>query len=146
MPITAFIFTLAIIILIIIDFPKNAENELTKYYLIIAISAVLIILIAISILRNPSYFYFNDDDDEKLVIRYYPVSFLNKGKNSIEIPKKRFIKYETKKFFFGTQEKLIIYVNFRNKVAKYPPISLSAVNKADREKLKVILSNYSRKI
>jgi hypothetical protein len=63
----------------------------------------------------------------------------------VQIPKQHFVKFEIVKYFFGFEEKLILYQNYRNKVAKYPPISLSAVDKADKEKLKNTLQRYSGK-
>ena len=54
----------------------------------------------------------------------------------------QFVKFETEKFFFGIEEKLIVYRFYRNKIAKYPPISLSAVNKSDRVKIKNALQKY----
>jgi hypothetical protein len=69
------------------------------------------------------------------VMRYYPISLFTSRKNSIEIPKSQFIKYEIKPFLLGTQKWVILYQNFRNKEAKYPPVSLSAVDRKDREKI-----------
>jgi hypothetical protein len=138
------IFTASIIAVIFINAFDQPESIITKYHLIIAVSAIFIVLSVIGLLRNPYYFYF-DDINEVLVFRYYPVGFFNSKKNSIQIPKQQFVKFETTKFFLGIEEKLVLYQLYRKKVAKYPPISLSAVNKDDRKKLLLTLEKYSHK-
>ncbi|MEX0983381.1 MAG: hypothetical protein WD577_09945 [Bacteroidales bacterium] len=138
------VFTASIITVMFLKVFDHPESPITKYHVIIAISAVFIIISTIGVLRNPYYFYF-DDSKDMLVFRYYPVGIFNSKKNSVQIPKQQFVKYEIVKYFFGMEEKLILYQNYRNKVAKYPPITLSAVDKADREKLKRALQNYSGK-
>ena len=142
--IVTIIFTGAIIAILFIDIFKQPDSFITKYHLIIAISLVFIIISLIGYLRNPYYFYF-DDINDVLVFKYYPVGFFNSNKNSIQIPKQHFVKFEIRKFFFGMEEKLILHQMYRKKVAKYKPISLSAVDKPDREKLKNTLARYSKK-
>lgn len=138
------IFTASIITVMFLKAFDHPESPITKYHVIIAISVVFIIISTIGVFRNPYYFYF-DDSKDVLVFRYYPVGIFNSKKNSVQIPKQQFVKFEIVKYFFGMEEKLILYQNYRNKVAKYPPITLSAVDKADKEKLKNILQRYSEK-
>ena len=116
------VFTASIVIVMFLKIFDKPESPITKYHLIIAISAVFIVISIINMLRNPYYFYF-DDRNDVLVFRYYPVGLFNSRKNSVEIPKQHFVKFETSKFFLGMEEKLVLYQNYRNKVAKYPPIS-----------------------
>lgn len=138
------VFTASIIGVMFLKVFDHPESPVTKYHVIIAISAVFIIISAIGVLRNPYYFYF-DDSKDVLVFRYYPVGIFNSRKNSVQIPKQQFVKFEIEKYFFGMEEKLILYQNYRNKVAKYRPITLAAVDKADREKLKNTLQRHSGK-
>lgn len=140
-----FIITLIFSILIIfIAFTKTFnEAVLTlnrSYWLAITIGLWLV-LVLLHNLRQACYIYFEDRDD-KLIFRYYPLRIINRKKNAIEIPKKDFIKFKTEKFFFGKYEKLILFQQFQKGVAKYPPISLSAINKNDIAKIKTILSQY----
>ena len=138
------LFTASIVAVIFLKIFDNPESPITKYHVIIAIAAIFIVISVINVIRNPYYFYF-DDTNDVLVFRYYPVGLFNSKKNSVQIPKQHFVKFETTPYFFGTEEKLILYQNYRNKVAKYPPIALSAVDKADKEKLKNTLQRYSGK-
>ncbi len=138
------VFTISVIAILFLNILNDPEAVITKYHLIAAIAVVFLIISISGYLRDPYYFYFNDND-QMIIVRYYAVSIFNHKKNSIEIPKQHFVRFEIKKFYFGTRERLILYQHYRKKIAKYPPISLSAVDRADREKIKQILSAYSRK-
>lgn len=140
--VSTIVFTIAILAIVFLDILDQPDAAFTKYHLVIAISVVFIVFSIYGYLRNPYYFYF-DDINEVLVFRYYPAGLFNSRKNTIQIPKQHFVKFETTKFFFGMEEKLILHQLYRKKVAKYKPISLSAVDKADREKLKAVLTRYS---
>ena len=142
--IVTILFALSIIAFAFLDWFNASEAVISKYHIVIAISIVYIVISVIGVLRNPYYFHFHDTRD-MLVIRFYPVGLFNSKKNSMEIPIQQFVKFETTRFFFGRCEKLIIYQNYRQKIAKFPPISLSAVDKDDRERLKVALTRYSKK-
>jgi len=136
----------ALIILAIVFLPWFDESKfwLTKYHVVIFISAIYILVNWINFMKRPYYVSYNDQG-EMLVVRYYPVSMFTSKKNSIEIPKKQFVKYELKPFFLKSQHYLILYQNFREKVVPYPRISLSAMDEQDREKMLKSLDKYSSK-
>jgi hypothetical protein len=133
----------ALIILAIVFLPWFDETEfwLTKYHVAIFISAIYILVNWISFLKRP-YFVSYNDHGEMIVVRYYPVSMFTSRKNSIEIPIKQVVKYELKPFFLRSQHYLILHQNFREKVVPYPRISLSAMEKEDREKMLKSLDKY----
>jgi hypothetical protein len=137
------VFALIIVVLIFIPWFDNPEAQFTKYHVIILISAIYVGINVINYLKRPYFVSFNDQG-EKIVVRYYPVSMFTSRKNSIEIPKQQFVKYELKPFLLKTQHYLILQQNFRGKVAKYPPISLSALDKEDREKMLQSLDKYAQ--
>lgn len=139
--IMAIIFTLAIIVILFLPWFEDEELWLTKYHLIIAIALIYIIINVVNYLKIP-YFVSYNDQGEMIVMRYYQLSLFTNKKHSIEIPKNQFIKFELQNFLFGTQQKIILYQHFKNRVAKYPPISLSALDKEDREKIIGSLSGY----
>ncbi len=140
----AIVFTLLITLMLVTRWFDNLVEGLNRYHLIIAVALAYTVFSFWDYLKKPYFLYFSDNG-EMLILRYYPVSIFNQRKNSIEIPKKFFVKYELRKFLLGTQEELIVYQFFRNKVAKYPPISLSAVDRADREKILSSLDKLIRK-
>jgi len=139
--IMAIIFTLVIIVILFLPWFEDREVWLSKYHVIIAIALIYIIINLVNYLKIPYYVYYNDSGD-MIIFRYYQMSLFTSKKHSIEIPKKQFIKFELESFLFNTQQKIILYQHFRNRVAKYPPISLSAVDREDREKIIDSLSKY----
>ncbi len=136
------VFSLIILAIVFLPWFDETEFWLSKYHVAIFISAIYIILNWINFLKRP-YFISYNDQGEKIVVRFYPVSMFTSRKNSIEIPKKQFVKYELKPFLFKTQHYLILHQNFRGKVVAYPQISLSALDKEDREKMLESLKKYT---
>ena len=136
------VFSLIILAIVFLPWFDETEFWLSKYHVAIFISAIYIILNWINFLKRP-YFVSYNDQGEKIVVRFYPVSMFTNRKNSIEIPKQHFVKYELKPFLLKTQHYLILYQNFRGKVVAYPRISLSAMEKKDREKMLASLDKYA---
>jgi hypothetical protein len=93
---------------------------------------------------RPNYVYYSDNGD-KIVLRYYATRLFNNKKNSIEISKQNFISWNIEKFLFGTCEMLYLHGKFKSGVAKYPGVSLSAVKRSDREKIKASLNAFAKK-
>jgi hypothetical protein len=141
--IMAIIFTLLIISVIFMPWFEGEQKRFSKYYLIIIIAVIYVGINLINYLKVP-YFVFYSDQGDMIVMRYHPLSMFTSRKHSIEIPKTQFVKFEIEPFFFGTQQRLILYQHFRNKIAKYPPISLSAVEPKDRDLIIESLKRYSR--
>ncbi len=139
------VFTLAIIVIIFLPWFDDPESWLSKYHLIILIALIYITINIYNLLKRP-FFVSYSDQGEMIVMRYYPLSLFNSKKHSIEIPKKQLVKYELEEFLFGSQQKISLYQKFRNKVAKYPPISLSAVDKEDQARLIQSLKKYTSSI
>ena len=141
-----FIMTLLFTIcLIFVGFTRWFDQPflgLDRLYWVSIIVIVWLLVVIFQNARQPCYIYFEDAED-RLILRYYPLKIINQKKNSIEIPKKAFLRYETEKFFFGKFEKLIIYQKFNKDIGKYKPISLSAVSKSDIMKIKTILNQYT---
>ena len=138
------VFSLIILAIVFLPWFDETEFWLSKYHVAIFISAIYIIVNWINFLKRP-YFVSYNDQGEMLVVRFYPVSMFTSRKHSVEIPKKQFVKYELKPFLFGTQHMLILVQSFRGKEAKYPKISLSALEKDDREKMLQSLEKYAAK-
>lgn len=136
------LFTLVILLIIFLPWFDDSELWLSKYHVIILISAIYIAVNWINYLKRPNFVFYSDHG-EMIIVRYYPVSMFTSRKNSIEIPKKQFVKYELQPFLFRTQRKLILTQNFRGKEARYPAISLSALDKEDREKMLQSLDKFS---
>lgn len=113
------LFALIIVVLLFVPWFDNPDSGFTKYHIMIIVCGMYLIINLINYLKRP-YFVSFSDQGEMLVIRYYPVSMFTSRKNSIEIPKQQFLKYELKPFLLGTQHYLILHQKFRGKEARYP--------------------------
>jgi len=136
------IFTLIILAIVFLPWFDESEFWLTKYHVVIFISAIYILVNWINYMKRPFFVSYNDKG-EMLVVRYYLISMFTSRKHSIEIPKQQFVKYELKPFFLKSQHYLILHQNFRGKVVPFPRISLSAMDKQDREKMLQSLEKYT---
>jgi hypothetical protein len=141
-----FLTTVLVLMIILIGFSGTFDRPvlgLHKSVYLIALGIVYLVIITINQLLRPDYVFFNDAAD-KIVLRYYPIRLINQKKYSIEIHKNRFVKYETEKFFFGLKERLFVYQKTPQGIAKYPGISLSAVDKKDIQRIKNSLEQWGK--
>lgn len=141
---------LSVVILILLfvlfgfsDFFKSPVLGFEKTWYLIALAVFYTGLSAYNILLKPHYVYFSDNGD-KIILRYYPARIINQKKHSIEILKQDFISWEVKRFFFGRAEMLFLTRRYKNSVARFPGVSLSAVRKIDRDKIKSALNAYMK--
>lgn len=98
-------------------------------------------LVILPLVLNYQYIFFSDET-EKLIIRYFNAGIAGGKKNSLEIDKRAFAGYKTESKFFGLITKITLFQKFREGVAKYPPVYLSALSKEEKSKLLNILSSY----
>lgn len=122
----------------IIKFPLFGLSDtvctvtLVVIYLIIAILPVIL---------NYQFIFFSDDT-EKIVFRYFTSGITGGKKNSVEIDKRSFGGFKIETRFFGLIQSIILFQNFREGVAKYPPIYISALSKEEKAKLLNALNAY----
>ncbi len=81
------------------------------------------------------YIYFSDEGD-KVVFRYFTAGIIGGRKNSIEISKSTFSGYKTNKRLGGLIQSLTLFQKFREGVAKYPPVYISALQRKSGQKLR----------
>lgn len=124
------------------DFFNNPFLGFDRIFWIIFFVLLYISVIAYHRLKNPHFVFYSDNGD-KIIVRYYPIKAFNQRKNSIVIPKTKFVKYEV--MGSGINEKLIVYGIFKSGVGKYPPVPLNALPKADRVKVYKSLNQYIKK-
>ncbi len=141
---TSVILTLLVIAIGFSEYFKVPVLGVDRIYYLIALAIIYLGLILYNFILRANFVYFNDNGD-KIILRYYPIRIFNRKKNSIEISKQNFVSWEIEKFFFGSFEMLYLHGKFKTGVARYPGVSLSAVNKIDREKIRVALNSYSNK-
>lgn len=111
-----------------------------RNYFALAATALYILYYLFSYFRDFCYFYINNNSS-KIIIRYYSLKPLTSEQNSLEIDKREFQKFEISNSFGGLRKYLIIYQRTAKGIAKYPPISISILNKKDVDKLTRELSS-----
>jgi len=135
-------FILPISILVIICFLLftnilvDPVGGINRMQVITALILFYIFAVIYFFLKNYNYLSFNINDG-KYIFKYYslkPFSF-NSAHKQIEIPIDTFKKYEIKRSLMGIKEDIILYQRVNTKVAKYPPISLTALTKKEKETL-----------
>ena len=93
---------------------------------------------------NYNFFYYNDESD-KIVFRYYRIRLFERKYKSIEIPKSSFSGYEEKVYFMKQKHDIILIQKIKKTDAKYPPISITALDKAQKKDMLLSLNKYIRK-
>jgi hypothetical protein len=132
---TAIIIFLAYLVLVyaagIIRFPVLGVD---KTALTILLSAIFLMIIIIPQMLNYQYIYFSDEGDS-IIFRYYSAGIITGNKNSVEINKRSFSGFRIDKKFFGLVESITLYQNLKEGIAKYPPIYLNALKRADKARI-----------
>lgn len=108
------------------------------------IVGVFVLIIILNYFRDFHYIYFSDNGNN-IVFKFYSMRIFSGKKNTIEIHKKDFVKFQTNSSLFKMRDYLIIYQKLIKGIAKYPPISITGLSKKDKAKLINQLSLYTSK-
>jgi len=119
---------------------KGLENNLLAVFAAIA----YVIYSIYQTFRNYNYIYFNDESD-KIVLRYFSPNVFTSKKSSIEIPKKEFAGFLLDSFFLRYREKIILLRRTGKGIAKYPPVSITALDAHERDMFLHALDELKRK-
>jgi hypothetical protein len=110
---------------------------------------LILIVIWLAVAFLPMYLNYQyisySDEGEKIIFRYFSAGMIGGKKNSVEITKHSFSGYEVETKFFGLIRSIILYQKFREGVAKYPPVYISALKSVERDKIFRSLNLLSRK-
>ena len=96
--------------------------------------AIWVILAFMPMVLNYQYISYTDDGDF-IIFRYFTAGIVGGKKNSVEINKISFAGYKTETRFFGMVHNIILYQKFQEGIARYPPIYISALSRAERDKI-----------
>jgi nitrogen fixation/metabolism regulation signal transduction histidine kinase len=91
---------------------------------------------------NYQFIYFSDDG-ENIVFRYFTAGVVGGKKNSVEINKKTFSGYKIESKLFGLIQSITLFQRFKEGVAKYPPVYISALTREERDKVLRSLNLYA---
>jgi hypothetical protein len=122
-----------------IKYPLLGMSE-TEWTLILV--GIYLIIVFLPMFLNYQYLFFSDDS-ENIVFRYFTTGIFGGRKNSVEIDKKSFSGFKINSSFFGLIKSITLYQQFREGVAEYPPVYISALSGKETAKVIKSLNLYS---
>lgn len=123
----------------LIKFPLLGISD-TVWTIILAIGYLIVFFIPIYL--GYQFIYFSDDDD-RIILRYFNAGLAGGRKNSVEIKKNTFSGYKIESRFFGLVQTLFLYQKIGKRIAKYPPVYISALTREEKSKLVMALNRYA---
>lgn len=134
---------ICILLVTMLDFFEENQLGLSREVYITAAVTIFVLINLYRFLMDYHYVHVGVEK-EKLVLKYYSLrSFAGKRK-SVEIPITGFAKFEIEKKMMGMVPYLILYQRIKGKVAKYPPISISAYTIEQISELKALLNKLQQ--
>jgi hypothetical protein len=122
----------------LIKYPVLGLDE-TVWTLILV--TIYLIVVFLPMFLNYQYIRYSDEG-EHIVIRYFTSGIFGGKKNSVEIKKQSFSGYNTDKRFFGLIQSITLFQQFKEGVAKYPEVYISALTKEEKKKVFRSLNSY----
>jgi hypothetical protein len=111
----------------------------------LALVTVYLIIVFLPMALNYQFLFFSDDT-EKIVFRYFTSGIVGGKKNSVEIEKRSFHGYKIESRFFGLIQSITLFQMFKEGVAKYPPVYISALSREEKAKIIKALNMYSPQV
>ncbi|NOZ46167.1 MAG: hypothetical protein GXO79_05230 [Chlorobi bacterium] len=103
----------------------------TLNYILFTVLLVILILFILISNKIKLYYIMLSDEAKKITLNYLTLSPVENKKRSISIPQKDFIKYKLNTSFYGFKKTIILYRKTPKGTAKYPPVSISSLNKKE---------------
>ncbi len=142
--ITLIVFAILLTTILIVGKMPNTFLGLNKNNWALVVVVILIASIVLENTLQLNYIYFNDEK-EKIIFRFFSLGYFNRSKQSIEIPKKEFLKCETHEYLKGYKKTITFHQVRNQKEAKYPPVSVSILSKTEFSNLVNRLGSYKEK-
>lgn len=120
----------------IIQFPMLGMSDTLLTLILVGIYLAIAIY---PMVFNFQYISYTDDED-KIIFRYFNSGIIGGKKNAVEIKKSDFAGYRRDKSFFGLIQKITLFHQMPQGVAKYPPVYIS--NLSGKERAKILNSLY----
>jgi hypothetical protein len=102
--------------------------------------AVLLLLFVYLLIIKPQYVYISVENNSKIIVRNYQAFPVFRKYKAFEINITNIQDYELKNSFLNQMKSIRFSVTTKNKIGKYPWISLSAVPKKDIKSLISLLN------
>ncbi len=144
-----FILTIIFVSLVIVIYTTRLLDTplfgLDKNYITAILIGIFALILLFQYFLNLCYIFYSDKGPN-LIFRFYSLRIFSSKKNSIEIPKNSFARFEVKKSSLGLKRNLYLYQQMRSGVAKYPPIPITSLTKEERAVIHNSLSGYVQKV
>ena len=95
---------------------------------------VYLIIVFMPWIRKYQFVYYSDEGDS-IIFRYFESGIFGGRKNSVEINKKTFSGFKTESGFLGLIQSITLFQQYKEGIAKYPPVYISALSKRERNKV-----------
>lgn len=135
----AFILSGSLFLLALVMF--FVDNNQTTKTVSLVMAVVFLVAYTFFHIIKPNYVYYKDDGG-KLVLRYFHIHPLMRKKKAIEIPPKTLVRFQIKKSFFGLKKWVVLHQKFKQSVAPYPPVSISALTAKETAQLRKSLASH----
>jgi hypothetical protein len=122
-------------------FEPNEEYVRTAFLTML----ILIVLAYFSMLAlRLNYFYLQDTGDS-IMVRYYSAHPFLRSYKAFKLPANTIKSYEVKSSIFNLRHEIVIIAESNKGRFVFPSLSLSALNKTEREELYEVLDKYVKK-
>jgi hypothetical protein len=140
------VITLIVCVSIILfaDFFSVPVAGIAREGYIAIVCCIYVVIISIRYFLDYNFISFSMKENA-FSIKYYSLRNFGASRKNIEITFSSFEKYEIEYHFMGFKPKLYLFQRIKGQVAKYPPVSLSALSRSDIDKLSLTLNAISKK-
>ena len=125
-------------------FPKLLSKMMSDANINILTGVLTVVYISVLIwpsVMKYRYIFFSSDV-KGVILRWYSTGLMQGESMSIEIPAERYAGFEITRKFFGLHTYLTLYQKVQNQKAAYNPVSITALSKAQMQKLADSLNAY----
>ncbi len=131
------------LVFILLKLP-NKFLGFNKYHWALILGIIYVLSAIAEAFLEYTYILFSDEGNT-IILRYFSLSFFNKKKQSIEIPKAEFTSYDVKDCLWGLKKKISLHRFYQNKEAKYPVVPLTILKKEELDQLIKSLDTICKK-
>ena len=133
-------FIVIVVVLLTTDLIRTEFLGLNKYYWAAIVALIYLGQNILEYLKGYNYIYFSDENN-KILFRYIPLRPFKNKRYSVEIGKDEFHGYKVERTS-PFRQVIILYVKTQQGIAKYPPISISALNEEEFNRIKKALNKH----
>lgn len=124
----------------LIDFPVLGMSDTVW---VVTLSAIYFSIAFFPSFLKYNYIYFSNDGDA-IVLRFYSTGIFKGTRQAIEISKESFAGFTTERKRLGLIQYIIMLEDRRGEIVKYPAVSISALDRKEKEKIFRSLEKYNR--